>query len=93
MTIGVLTLDVHLPDAQSLKDKRAVVKSVADRIRRRFNVSFSEIDHQQVWQRAEWVAVAVSGSRIHAEKELQSVLKLLDQEPFLEVMNVQWEWL
>ncbi|QKS71394.1 DUF503 domain-containing protein [Paenalkalicoccus suaedae] len=93
MIIGLIRIEAIIYDAQSLKEKRSVIKSVADRIRRQYNVSFSEIDHQNVWQRAEWVALSVSGDRVIVERELQRVIDLLDRNEKLEVTKVDWEWL
>jgi hypothetical protein len=45
MTIGVLEVEMRIPDATSLKTKRMVVKSLKDRIRNKFNVSVAEISH------------------------------------------------
>jgi uncharacterized protein len=72
-TIGVLTLELHISDAHSLKDKRHVVKSLKDRLRTKFNVSVAEIDHQDLWQRSVIAAVTVSGDRTRAEQVLQFV--------------------
>ena len=72
-SIGVLTLDIHIEDAHSLKDKRHVVKGLKDRLRSRFNVSVAEIDAQEMWQRGVVAAVTVSGDRKRAEAVLQSV--------------------
>lgn len=72
-TIGVLTLELHIEDAHSLKEKRHVVKGLKDRLRNRFNVAVAEIDHQDSWQRAVVAAVTVSGDRVHAESVLQKV--------------------
>ena len=72
-SIGVLTLDIHIEDAHSLKDKRHVVKGLKDRLRSRFNVSVAEIDAQEMWQRGVVAAVTVSGDRKRAETVLQSV--------------------
>jgi len=52
MTVGVLRLDLIIQDAQSLKDKRRVVKSVKDRLVHLFNVSVAEVDALDSWQRA-----------------------------------------
>lgn len=71
--IGVLTLEIHVEHSRSLKDKRNVVKSLKDRMRRRFNVSVAEIDGQESWQRSVVAAVTVSGSRERAAQVLQSV--------------------
>jgi len=71
--IGVLTLELRLEDAHSLKDKRHTVQGLKDRLRHKFNVAVAEIDHQDVWQRAVVAAVTVSGDHTHAEKVLQAV--------------------
>lgn len=72
-TVGVLTLELRLEDAHSLKDKRQVVKSLKDRLRHKFNVAVAEIDGQDLWQRATVAAVTVSPSHDFAEKVLRSV--------------------
>ena len=72
-TIGVLTLELRLPESHSLKDKRQVVKGLRDRLRHRFNVAVAEIDYQDLWQRSVLAAVTVSGDHAHAESVLQSV--------------------
>lgn len=72
-SIGVLTLEIRIEDAHSLKEKRHVVKSLKDRLRARFNVSVAEIDYHDVWQRSMCAAVTISGDRTRAESVLQSV--------------------
>jgi len=72
-TIGVLTLELRIDDAHSLKDKRQVVKSLKDRLRHKFNVAVAEIDHLDVWQRASIAAVTVSSAHTHAQSVLQNV--------------------
>jgi uncharacterized protein YlxP (DUF503 family) len=74
-TIGVLTLEMRLEYARSLKEKRQVVKSLKDRLHHKFNVAVAEIDYQDLWQRALVAAVTVSGDHAHAELVLQSVEK------------------
>ena len=72
-TVGVLTLELRLYDAHSLKDKRHTVKGLKDRLRSKFNVAVAEIDYQDLWQRSLISAVTVSGDRSHAEQVLQLV--------------------
>ena len=71
--IAVLTLELHIEQSHSLKDKRHVVKGLKDRLRRRFNVAVAEIDGQDSWQRSVIAAVTVSSDRTHAEGLLQAV--------------------
>ena len=72
-SVGVLTLDLRLDDAHSLKDKRHTVKSLKDRLRGKFNVAVAEIGYQDLWQRALVSAVTVSSDQTHAEQVLQQV--------------------
>ncbi|MDQ0253669.1 uncharacterized protein YlxP (DUF503 family) [Evansella vedderi] len=93
MILGTIIVDAIIYDAQSLKDKRSVLKSVSTRIRQRYNVSITESDHQDVWQRTQWIVVSVGTARTQVEKELQRALTVIDNHPDLEVTTVDWEWL
>jgi uncharacterized protein len=72
-SIGVITLELRMDDAHSLKDKRHYVKSLKDRLRAKFNVAVSEIAYQEVWQRGLVAAVTVSPDRGRAQQVLQGV--------------------
>lgn len=74
-SIGVLTMEIHIEDAHSLKEKRHIVASLRERLRSRFNVSVAEIGYQDLWQRALVSAVTVSGEHTYAEGVLQAVEK------------------
>ena len=71
--VGLLTLDLHIQHAQSLKDKRQVIRSLKDRVRSRFNAAVAEVDHQDSWQRATVAVVTVSGDRQYVEEALQKI--------------------
>ena len=71
--VGVLTLELRLEAAHSLKDKRHVVAGLKERLRSRFNVAVAEIDCQDLWQRAVLAAVTVSADRVRAAQVLQAV--------------------
>ena len=79
MAIGLLTLEIHIPDARSLKDKRQVLRSLKDRLRGRFNVAVAEMDHQESWQRAQVGIVSLSNEPAHLEQSLRTVLKEAEQ--------------
>ena len=74
MPVGVITLEIQLPYAHSLKEKRAVVRKMKDRLRARFNVAVAELDHQDVWQQATLGVVSISNSRPLLESVFQQVL-------------------
>ncbi len=73
MPIGLLTLEIHIPDARSLKDKRQVLRSLKDRLRGQFNVAVAELDHQDVWQRALVGVVTLSNDEHHLRESLDHV--------------------
>jgi uncharacterized protein YlxP (DUF503 family) len=72
-TVGVLTLELQLSEAHSLKDKRHTVKGLKDRLRSKYNVAVAEIGYHDLWQRALISAVTVSGDHTRAEQTLQLV--------------------
>ena len=74
MPVGLLTLELHIPDAQSLKDKRQVLRSLKDRLRRDFNVAVAELDHHDTWQRSVIGIVTLSNEEKHVAEVLQKVL-------------------
>jgi uncharacterized protein YlxP (DUF503 family) len=71
--VAVLTLEIFVEHSHSLKEKRHVVKSLKDRLRRRFNVAVAEIDGLDSWQRSVVAAVTVANDRVRAEQVLQAV--------------------
>jgi uncharacterized protein YlxP (DUF503 family) len=73
MVIGVCTLELSIPTANSLKDKRRVVKSVAARLRNEFNISVAEVDMLDSWRTATIAAVTVSSDKDYAHGLLTRV--------------------
>ena len=73
MVIGLVTLELHLSHARSLKDKRQVLERVKGRLRARFNVAVAELDHQELWQRATLGIVSISSDQAHLARLLEVV--------------------
>jgi hypothetical protein len=71
-SIGVLTLELRIDHAHSLKEKRHVVQSLKEKLRGRFNLAVAEIDYQDVWNRSVVAAVTVSPDRTRAAQVLQA---------------------
>ena len=72
-TVGVLTLELRIEHAHSLKEKRHVVKSLKDRLRSKFNVSVSEIEDQDLHNSSVIAAAIVSPGKAFASKVLEAV--------------------
>ncbi|MCH7977745.1 MAG: DUF503 domain-containing protein [Acidobacteria bacterium] len=73
MPVAVLTLEIHLPYAHSLKEKRFMVRKIKDRLRARFNVAVAELDHQELWQRAVVGVVSISSDQQNLETVMEGV--------------------
>ncbi len=76
MVIGLLRVEIHYPESGSLKTKRMTLKSLTDRLRRQFNVSLAEVEHQNLWQRSVLAIVTVNTDRSHADSTLSKILDL-----------------
>ncbi len=73
MPVATLTLELGIEHAQSLKDRRQVVRSMKDRLRRGFNVSVAELDEALVWNRATLGVAAISSSGAYLAGQLREV--------------------
>jgi len=69
---------LHLAGSQSLKDKRQVVRSLVDRMRRQFNVAVSEVEEQESWQTAVLGLAVVSNEAGHAARQLDRVIAAIE---------------
>ena len=80
MHIGVLTLYLGIPQADSLKDKRSVVKSLTAHLRQKFNVSVAEVDDLDVWRRATVGVVVVSNDAKFTNQVLNKVVDHVEND-------------
>jgi len=90
--LGMMHLDLHVPQANSLKDKRKIVKGFKDRVASRFNVSVAEIDFQDRHRRA-LIAVAMVGSdRRQVESVLSRIAEMASGHRDMLVIDRSLEW-
>jgi uncharacterized protein YlxP (DUF503 family) len=83
MRVALLHVELHIPYAHSLKEKRMVLRRIKDRLQK-FNVAVAEIEHQDVWQRAGLGIVAISTTGEHVEQQLAAASDEIDRvEPGL----------
>ena len=73
MPIATLTLELSMEHAQSLKDRRQVVRSLKDKLRHGFNISIAELDDASLWNRATLGVVAISSSSAYLGGQLREV--------------------
>ena len=73
MFIGVGRYELFIPSSRSLKDKRQVVRSVTQTVRKKFNVAVAEVDHQDLWQRTALGVSCLAESVSHCQRVLAEV--------------------
>ena len=93
MHAAALCFDLHVPESQSLKTKRAAIRPIIDGLRHRFKVSVAEVDHHDLWQRATIGVAVVSGTAGHLRDVLDSVERFVETAPAVEVLDVETTWL
>jgi uncharacterized protein YlxP (DUF503 family) len=89
---ATLAIDLHLPQARSLKAKRAVIRPVLEGLRHRFAVAAAEVDHQDQWQRAGLAVAAVAASPGHVGDVLDSAERFVWAQPDIEVLSIERRW-
>ena len=77
--VAVGTLELHLPDVDSLKGKRHVLKGLKERVRQRFEVAVAEVDHHDLWQRATLAVAAVSHDGRHANEVVSKAMDFIEE--------------
>jgi uncharacterized protein YlxP (DUF503 family) len=65
--VAILTVELHFPEASSLKRKRLIVRSAKDNLRNRFGAAVAEVDHHDLWQRAALTVACVARSAHEAD--------------------------
>ena len=79
MHIGACVVTLHLEASGSLKDKRQVVRSLQERLRRQFNVAVAEVEEQDTWQTAVLGLVVVSNEAGHAARQIDRIVDAIEQ--------------
>lgn len=91
MHVGTLLVEITIDGADSLKDKRQVVKSLIEGVRRKLNVSAAEVDQNDVWRRATLGFAAVSNEKALVSAILDEVVTEIDNELRCELTHREQE--
>lgn len=92
MSLGLLTVHLHLASCTSLKEKRRRLKPLIHRLHREFNISVSEVDLQDRWQEAIIGCAMISNDKGHTQRSLQEVLRWIEHSwPDVTVLDDQLE--
>lgn len=91
MVVGTCLADIFIGDSNSLKDKRRVVRSILDYLRRNYNVSVAELEDQRLWQRTVLGVACLANETKTAEQLLNKVIRYLDTHPQVSLLDCQVE--
>ncbi len=91
-----MTIELRIPHAQSLKDRRQVVRSLKEKLAHGFNISIAELDEAVTWQSASLGVVAISASRDYLAGQMQQVERAVTRicnDLGAEIADAWWEFL
>ena len=93
MIVGLCTVELFIPESQSLKDKRQVLLSLKDRLREKFNLSVAEVDGQDLWQKAVLGFACVANEGRYVNQVLDQALNVIRSVPAVEIIQSRIELL
>ncbi|VAW56266.1 YlxP-like protein [hydrothermal vent metagenome] len=93
MHILLIKLNLHIPNAHSLKEKRREIKSLKDRLNSRFNASVAEVDHLDSWQQSVIAMCLLSVDKSYLDKQFSLIEAVVLEYAELELISADREWL
>ena len=91
MLVGLLKADIHLQGITSLKQKRGIVKSLVERLKNRFNISVSQVSHQDNKAKAVIGIAIVSNDIAFIDKQLDTIITFMENDGRFYLGNIQRE--
>ncbi len=91
MTLGLCRLVLYLPESGSLKDKRRILESLRQRVRAKYNVSVSEVGHNELWQKAEVGVAMVANESRFVNRVLSNVVEMVQRDHRVELIDYSLE--
>ncbi len=93
MIVGLCTVELHFPDAQSLKAKRKILLSLKMKLQNRFNISIAEIDENHLWQKSVLGIASVANETSRVNQTLDQVINDIQANPSLELLQSHIEFI
>lgn len=87
MIVGICEIELIIYEANSLKEKRHVIKSIIERIKSRFNASAAEIDYNDLWNRSVIGIAVVSNKKSLCESMILKIIDFIDNDERVEIIN------
>ncbi|MFR8506724.1 MAG: DUF503 domain-containing protein [Peptoniphilus sp.] len=91
MIIGICTCEIFIFNANSLKSKRSVVKSIIEKSKNRFNISIAEVGENDKWQKSIIAFSTISNDQKIVEETIEKVINFFDSYSEIEIINIKSE--
>ncbi|MDK7376393.1 DUF503 domain-containing protein [Peptoniphilus harei] len=91
MIIGICTCEIFIFNANSLKSKRSVVKSIIEKSKNRFNISIAEVGENDKWQKSIIAFSTISNNQKIVEETIEKVINFFDSYSEIEIINIKRE--
>ena len=89
MIVSMIQIIFEIPDVANIKEKRRVIKSVLDKMRRRFHMTAAEVDLQDSLSFAQIAGAIVSNSKVFGEKVMQKAFNLIENETPVRIQDMK----
>ncbi|MCI5643252.1 MAG: DUF503 domain-containing protein [Peptoniphilus sp.] len=91
MIIGICTCEIFIYNANSLKSKRSVVKSIIEKSKNRFNISIAEVGENDKWQKSVIGFATVSNDKKIVDETMENIIHFFNSYSEIEIMNIEKE--
>jgi uncharacterized protein YlxP (DUF503 family) len=85
--VGILNVELHFPEAGSLKGKRKFVKSAKAQLQNRFGAAVAEVDHHELWQRSRLTVACVAREHRETDKLLEDAVRYLSGQEYMVIWH------
>jgi len=95
MIVALARITLHLPDNQSLKGKRNVIKGLMEKIRNRFDAAIAEVEDHDLWQKAQLGMALVSNDSQLLDARVNKIIHFIEDQHVAQVVDSQvefWHW-
>ncbi|MCK4835251.1 MAG: DUF503 domain-containing protein [Candidatus Aminicenantes bacterium] len=93
MIIAVMILDLFSESSHSLKDKRQIVSSIKEKLRKKFNISLIESDYQDLWQKIQITIVMATNKKALTEKVFNQIEEIIFSNYGVQILQIKREYL
>lgn len=87
MIIGLLTVEIYIPYSHSLKEKRKTLNRIKDRLKKKYNIAFAELEYLNKWQRSRIGLVTLNAQKRMVEKILLKIMREIEDHVEGEILS------